>query len=103
MAGTPTIQHLPTEIPENKVSRFLFADTRLAWVWLAVRLYVGWGWLNAGWEKLHNPALTLQRYPRAPAAIDSPSAPCGGGSRRLLPPSPGEPHSGGEDRALHPG
>ena len=27
----------------------------MAWVWLAVRLYVGWGWLHAGWEKLHNP------------------------------------------------
>lgn len=58
MAGTGTTKHLPTEIPENKVSRFLFADTRMAWAWLAIRLYVGWGWLNAGWEKLHNPAWT---------------------------------------------
>lgn len=24
-------------------------------VWLVVRLYVGWEWLHAGWEKLQNP------------------------------------------------
>ncbi len=49
-------ESLPTEIPENRLSRLLFADTRLGWLWLLVRLYVGWGWLQAGWEKLHNPA-----------------------------------------------
>jgi len=55
-AAQRTVHHLPTEIPENRLSRLLFADTRLAWFWLLVRLYVGWGWLHAGWEKLHNPA-----------------------------------------------
>ena len=44
------------EIPEPKVSRFLFADTRFAWFWLIVRLYVGYQWLEAGWAKLNNPA-----------------------------------------------
>ena len=47
-----TTRHLPTEIPENRFSRLMFGDTRLGWLWLAVRLYVGWGWLKAGWEKL---------------------------------------------------
>jgi len=46
------------QIPEPAVSRFLFADTRFAWFWLLVRLYVGWEWLSAGWEKLGNPAWT---------------------------------------------
>jgi thiosulfate dehydrogenase (quinone) large subunit len=40
------------QIPEPPLSRFLFADTRMAWVWLIVRLYVGWQWLVAGTEKL---------------------------------------------------
>lgn len=44
------------QIPEPPVSRFLFADTRMAWLWLLVRIYVGWEWLIAGWGKLHNPA-----------------------------------------------
>ena len=46
------------QIPEPAISRFLFSDTRFAWVWLAVRLYVGYEWLMAGWNKLGNPAWT---------------------------------------------
>lgn len=46
----------PTEIPEPPVARFLFADTRMAWFWLIVRLYAGWEWLEAGYAKLTNPA-----------------------------------------------
>ena len=40
-----------TQIPEPPVSRFLFSDTRMAWVWLIVRVYAGYEWLMAGWEK----------------------------------------------------
>lgn len=43
-------------IPEPKLSKLLFADARIAWLWLLVRLYVGWQWLSAGWEKVRNPA-----------------------------------------------
>jgi thiosulfate dehydrogenase [quinone] large subunit len=45
-----------TQIPEPPIAKFLFADTRIAWVWLIVRVYVGWQWLVAGIEKLtgHN-------------------------------------------------
>ncbi len=45
-----------SEIPEPRVSRFLFADTRMSWVWLILRLYVGYQWLMAGWAKVTNPA-----------------------------------------------
>lgn len=45
-----------TQIPEPPIAKFLFADTRMAWVWLIVRLYVGYEWLTSGLEKLtgHN-------------------------------------------------
>jgi thiosulfate dehydrogenase [quinone] large subunit len=33
-------------------------STRWAWIWLIVRLYVGYMWLEAGLEKLGNPAWT---------------------------------------------
>ncbi len=36
-------------------AKFLFGNTKLSVLWLAVRLYVGWQWLHAGWEKLHSP------------------------------------------------
>jgi len=40
------------QVPEPPIARFLFADTRMAWLWLIVRLYVGYEWLSAGVEKL---------------------------------------------------
>ncbi len=33
----------------------MFADTRLAWLWLIIRVYVGYEWLMAGLEKLQSP------------------------------------------------
>jgi thiosulfate dehydrogenase (quinone) large subunit len=43
-------------IPRLKFFEFLFSDTRMAWLWLVIRLYVGYEWLTAGWEKLHDAA-----------------------------------------------
>jgi thiosulfate dehydrogenase [quinone] large subunit len=44
------------EIPEPKLSRFVFSDTRFAWVWLLLRLYVGYEWITAGWGKVTSTA-----------------------------------------------
>ena len=41
---------------ESPVAKFLLSDTRAAFLWLPIRLYVGWAWLTAGWSKLNNPA-----------------------------------------------
>lgn len=41
-----------TQIPEPPIARFLFADTRMAWFWLVLRVYIGYEWFTAGWEKL---------------------------------------------------
>lgn len=41
-----------TQIAEPPIARFLFADTRMAWLWLIVRLYVGYEWLTAGLDKM---------------------------------------------------
>lgn len=46
------------EILEPKLSVLLFADTRLAWFWLVVRIYVGYEWFMAGWAKFGSPAWT---------------------------------------------
>ena len=43
-----------TELPEPPISQLLFADTRFALIWLFLRVYVGWQWLDAGWGKVHN-------------------------------------------------
>lgn len=44
-----------SQIPEPALSKFLFSDPRLSWLWLIIRVYVGWTWLHAGWEKIQNP------------------------------------------------
>lgn len=36
------------------VAQFVFGSTRSALLWLVVRLYVGWAWLEAGWGKVHS-------------------------------------------------
>lgn len=46
---------MQTQIPEPPLSRFLFADTRLGLVWLLLRIYIGWQWLEAGWAKVNSP------------------------------------------------
>ncbi len=38
------------------IARFLFSDVRFSWFWLIVRLYTGYVWLAAGWEKIISPA-----------------------------------------------
>ena len=39
-------------IPDPPFAHALFSSTRFAWLWLIVRVYVGYTWLAAGWEKL---------------------------------------------------
>ncbi len=45
-------------IQDPPVARALLGDVRWAWLWLIVRLYVGWQWLEAGWEKVNSPVWT---------------------------------------------
>ena len=40
----------------RNISNFFFLDKRSAIVWLFIRVYVGWQWLLAGWEKLESSA-----------------------------------------------
>lgn len=43
------------EITDPPIARALFADTRWAWIWVPLRLWLGWEWLQAGWHKLTDP------------------------------------------------
>lgn len=45
-------------VADPPLARFLFADTRLAPLWLVVRLYVGYAWFDAGWHKLTDTGAT---------------------------------------------
>ncbi len=56
-----------TQIPEPPLSRFLFADTRMGWLWTILRIYIGWQWLYAGYEKVISPVWV---GPKAGMAIE---------------------------------
>ena len=45
-------------VSDPPLARFLFSDTRMALVWLLVRVYVGWSFLDAGLHKVQDPAWT---------------------------------------------
>ncbi len=50
---------IPEWLSDPPAARALFDSTRLAWLWLIVRLYLGYEWFTAGWEKLQNPAWSV--------------------------------------------
>jgi thiosulfate dehydrogenase (quinone) large subunit len=45
-------------IEDPPFARSLFGDVRWAWLWLIIRLFVGWRWLQAGLGKIGSPAWT---------------------------------------------
>jgi len=45
-----------SQITDPPFTQALFGKVSWAWLWLIVRLYVGWTWLKAGWGKVTNPA-----------------------------------------------
>lgn len=46
------------ELSEPPIARSLFGNVRWAWIWLILRVYVGWTWLQAGLGKLGSAAWT---------------------------------------------
>lgn len=45
-------------VQDPPLARFLFADSRASWIWLVVRLWLGYKWISASMTKLGNPAWT---------------------------------------------
>jgi thiosulfate dehydrogenase [quinone] large subunit len=43
-------------IEDPPVAKALFGSIRWSWIWAIARLYLGWKWVQPGWEKLHNSA-----------------------------------------------
>ena len=52
------IVHRRVQVTDPPIAKFIFSDTRMAWVWLLARLYMSYTWLTSGYGKLTNPAWT---------------------------------------------
>ena len=53
--------HYPTTtrgrtIQNPAIARFLFSDVRSAWIWLILRLWLGYAWFDASLHKINDPA-----------------------------------------------
>ena len=46
----------PSPLQESPVSKFFFSNTIMSWLWLIVRVYVGYQWIDASLHKLPSPA-----------------------------------------------
>src|SRR5688572_9352059 len=46
------------EIPAPPLARWLFLSPQAAWLWLPLRLYLGWSWMQHGLQKAISPAWT---------------------------------------------
>lgn len=51
-----TLDHMNYTIQQSRLVHFFTANTATAPLWLIVRVYLGYGWLMAGWGKITNPA-----------------------------------------------
>src|SRR5574341_1140706 len=49
------LNYQEAEVTDPPITRFLFSDTRFAWVWLVLRIYMGWQWIEASQHKIFDP------------------------------------------------
>ncbi|HYF94598.1 MAG TPA: DoxX family protein [Symbiobacteriaceae bacterium] len=66
-------------VQDPPAARFLFDSIDSAWIWLLVRVYLGWQWLQAGLHKVTDPAwmnggTALQGYWTRAVALPAPPA-----------------------------
>lgn len=57
----PMTTHYPTTvtgstIQDPAIARFLFSDVRSAWIWLILRVWLGYAWFDASLHKINDPA-----------------------------------------------
>lgn len=59
MASQAKVNNQPgtlVRFEDPPIARAIFGDVRLSWLWLILRVYIGYEWLTAGWAKVTNPA-----------------------------------------------
>ena len=43
-------------IEDPPIAQFFFSNTKMAWLWLIARVWLGWQWIEAGEHKITDPA-----------------------------------------------
>ena len=42
-------------VPDPPLAHLLFNTTKLSWLWLILRIFLGWQWIQSGYGKITNP------------------------------------------------
>ena len=45
-----------TVVQDSPLAKFLFTDPRAGWLWLFLRIWLGWQWIQASMHKISDPA-----------------------------------------------
>jgi thiosulfate dehydrogenase [quinone] large subunit len=59
----------PGQFHEPPWAHWLFASSTAAWIWLPIRLYLGYEWLTAGWSKVFGEGAAAWTGANAGAAV----------------------------------
>ena len=51
-----TMSRTVVRLDDPRAAQILWGDVRLSWLWLVLRVYIGYQWLVAGYDKMINPA-----------------------------------------------
>jgi thiosulfate dehydrogenase (quinone) large subunit len=54
-SSAPTQGGSVVRLEDSPVAKMIFGDVRLSWIWLIIRVYVGYEWFTAGLAKIQNP------------------------------------------------
>jgi thiosulfate dehydrogenase [quinone] large subunit len=55
MASKNIVEQGHITIQDPPFAQLLFNTTKFAWLFLIIRVWVGWQWLSSGWGKFNNP------------------------------------------------
>lgn len=69
MTTASTTLRDPGQFREPPWARWLFASSTAAWIWLPIRLYLGYEWLTAGWSKVFGEGAAAWTGANAGAAV----------------------------------
>jgi thiosulfate dehydrogenase [quinone] large subunit len=48
------MEQTPNSFKGSPCLAMLYTDNRFAWLWLILRVYVGYAWITAGWDNIKN-------------------------------------------------
>ena len=72
LSGRIAVVATAIRFEDPPLARFLFSDPRLAWLWLPLRVWLGWRWLDAERHNSPGPRMDGDRLMRSGSFWEGP-------------------------------